>query len=96
MPDPYDWNLPDLPPEQMTDADWLRDMARANFIEEDIERADRIAARLVELERYEAAVKAVIADFQERHAGEGVWQWSFAAAIRDRLAPATVTPEPDL
>ena len=46
MSDPYDWNPPDLPPEQMTDADWLRSQARANFITEDIERADRIAARL--------------------------------------------------
>lgn len=26
MPDPYDWNPPDLPPEQITDADWLRDV----------------------------------------------------------------------
>ena len=49
MSDPYDWNPPDLAPEDMTDSDWLRSHARANFITEDIERADRIASQLDKL-----------------------------------------------
>lgn len=46
MSDPYDWQGPDCALEDMSDADWLRHEARANFITEDIERADRIAAEI--------------------------------------------------
>jgi hypothetical protein len=84
-PDPFDWNPPDSPRETWSDADWLRDMARANFVTEDIERADKIARTLEYLSRYKSVVESVIADFAERHAGEGVWQWAFASAIRERL-----------
>jgi len=44
--DPYTWTAPAGPPETWSDADWLRDMARANFVTEDIERADKIARML--------------------------------------------------
>jgi hypothetical protein len=44
--DPYDWRAPDGDQSTWSDADWLRYEARSNFITEDIERADRIAARL--------------------------------------------------
>jgi hypothetical protein len=45
-PDPYVWTAPDAPRETWSDADWLRAEARANFVTEDIERADRIADQL--------------------------------------------------
>jgi hypothetical protein len=44
--DPYDRKAPEGDPGTWSDADWLRYEARSNFITEDIERADRIAARL--------------------------------------------------
>jgi hypothetical protein len=44
--DPYDWTPPDSPRETWSDADWLRAEARANFVTEDIERADKIARML--------------------------------------------------
>jgi hypothetical protein len=83
--DPYAWTAPAGPPESWPDADWLRAEARANFVIEDIERADKIARTLEYLSRYKSVVESVIADFAERHAGEGVWQWAFASAIRERL-----------
>jgi hypothetical protein len=84
--DSYGWKDPDGDQASWSDADWLRSMARANFVIEDIARADRIATEHGDLARYKAVVEAVIADFQERYADAAVWQWSFAAAIRDRLA----------
>jgi hypothetical protein len=45
-PDPYAWTPPDAPRETWSDADWLRDMARSNFVTEDIARADKIATML--------------------------------------------------
>lgn len=44
--DPCDWKEPDGDPAAWSDADWLRSMARANLIAEDIARADRIAKQL--------------------------------------------------
>jgi hypothetical protein len=44
--DPYAWNPPETPRETWSDADWLRAEARANFVTEDIERADKIARML--------------------------------------------------
>jgi hypothetical protein len=58
-PDPCVWTAPAGPPETWSDADWLRDMARSNFVTEDIERADKIAARL---ETLEAAIAEALDD----------------------------------
>ena len=54
--DPYDWKEPVGDPASWSDADWLRNMARANFVIDDIARADWISARL---ETLEAAIRQI-------------------------------------
>ncbi len=86
-PDPYAWTPPTGPSDTWSDADWLRDMARANFVTEDIERADKIAARLDAADRALCRLAAICADHLRGAKGAHVAMIDIIRALQGGIRP---------
>jgi hypothetical protein len=87
--DPYDWKDPDGDQARWSDADWLRSMARSNFVIEDIARADKIADWLSFLSETVAALRADLNETAKAVAADVVAERDHLKAILAKIRERT-------